>query len=111
MAYIDILAKATSLGTAYKTADLLADIDSNFAQAKNNIDDNYNFTFTNSNLVLGVLTVGLPFSTTQPKPYIRRPDGKYENAIDIMTRVSDVQITFDFGGAIDSGTWVGQIIK
>jgi len=111
MAYIDILTKAISEGTNYKTADLLADLDSNFAQAKNNVDDNYNFQFTTASLVAGILTVNLPFSTSYPKPSLRRPDGTYENAYAIMTRVSDTQLTFDFGGAIQAGTWDGQIIK
>jgi len=111
MAYIDILAKAISVGTGYLTGGLLADLDSNFAQAKNNVDDNYNFQFTNASLTAGVLTVNLPFSTSYPKPSLRRPDGTYEDAYAIMTRVSDTQLTFDFGGAIQTGTWNGQIIK
>lgn len=111
MAYIDLIAKATALGLGYLTNGLLTDIDSNFTQAKNNIDDNHDFTFTTASLSSGVLTINLPFSTTHPKPYLRRPDGTYENALDIMTRITDTQVTFDFGGAIQAGTWIGQIIK
>lgn len=111
MAYIDIKAKAISLGTGYLTGGLLDDIDSNFVQAKNNIDDNHNFQFSNSDLVANILTVNLPFSTSYPKPTLRRPDGTYEDPYAIMTRVSDTQVTFDFGGAIQTGTWYGQIIK
>ena len=111
MSFIGLLAKAIAQGTNYKTADLLTDLDTNFGQAKNSTTDDHTFNFTNANLVSGVLTVNLPFTTNYPKPLIRRPDGTYENAIDIMTRVTSSQVTFDFGGAIQAGTWEGQITK
>ena len=111
MAYIDLEAKAIAEGTNYKTQDLLQDIDSNFDQAKNTADSVYQFTFTNSNLVAGVLTITHSLDTNYPSPLLRRPDGTYENAIAIMTYITSNQVIFDFGGVIDTGTWIGQIEK
>jgi hypothetical protein len=111
MAYIDLENKAETQGTNYKTRDLLQDIDSNFAQAVNNLTSVYNFQFTNANLVSGVLTINHNLDTAYPKALIRRPDGSYEEVTQIMNYVTSNQIALDFGGSIETGTWIGQISK
>lgn len=111
MSYINLENQADTLGVSYITRDLLQDIDSNFGQSYNITDQTYTGTFTNSNLVSGILTVTHNLNTGFPKVMIRRPDGTYENAIAIMTYQSVNQVTFDFAGAIESGTWNIQIRK
>lgn len=108
MAFIDLENEAQTQGTNYKTRDLLQDIDSNFLQLNNSIN-NYTFQFTNANLVSGVLSVNHALNTQYPLATIIRPDGTYENAEAIMTRVDADNVTFDFGGAIQTGTWNGLI--
>lgn len=109
MAYTGFETKYT--GGIYQTLDLLQDLDSSFAQAYNTTGNTYSGTFTNSNLVSGVLTVTHGLNTGFPKPVIRRPDGTYEDPIEIMTYVTANQVTFDFGGSIASGTWNIEIRK
>jgi len=109
MSYIDLEAKAEAQGTNYKTRDLLQDIDSNFGQAQNISDSVHTFNFSNSDLIGGVLTLTHDLDTAYPKPLIRRPDGTYEDALKIMTYITSNRVSFDFNGAITSGTWVGQI--
>ena len=111
MSYINLENKAESEGTNYLTRDLLQDIDSNFTQAVNNLTSVYDFQFTSTNLVSGVLTINHNLDTAYPKPLIRRPDGTYEEVTQIMTYVNSNTITLDFGGSIASGTWIGQINK
>jgi len=109
MAYPDFETKYT--GGTYYTLDLLQDIDLALTEAYNINDNTYSGTFTNSNLVSGVLTVTHSLNTGFPKPTLRRPDGTYEDALSIMEWVSDNQVTFDFGGAIATGTWYLEIRK
>lgn len=111
MAYTNLYNKAVSEGTNYQTGDLLQDIDTNFGQAYNNTDNTYTSVFANSNLISGVLTVTHGLSTGYPKPTMRRPDGTYENALDIMTYITDNQVSFDFSGAITTGNWYLEIKK
>lgn len=109
MAYIAFETKYT--GASYQTLDLLQDLDSSFAQAYNTTGNTYSGTFTNSNLVSGVLTVTHGLNTGFPKVMIRRPDNTYEDAMAIMTYVTANQVTFDFGGSIAIGTWNIEIRK
>ncbi len=69
----------------------------------------YDFTFVNGDLIGGVLTVSHSLGTNYPKPLIQRPDCTYEDAVAIMTFITTNSISFDFGGAIAAGTWIGQI--
>ena len=111
MSFTNLENKAENEGTNYLTRNLLRDIDANFQQAKNITDSVYNFQFSNSNLISGVLTINHNLDTAYPKPLIRRPDGSYEEVTQIATYVNSNTITLDFGGSIDSGTWIGQISK
>jgi hypothetical protein len=111
MAYINLENEAETQGTNYLTRDLLQDIDSNFAQATNNLTSVYNFQFTNANLISGVLTVNHNLDTAYPKASLRRPNGKYEEPTQIMTYINSNSVSFDFGGSIATGTWIGQISK
>lgn len=108
MAFIDLENEADTLGTNYKTRDLLQDIDSNFTQLNNTINP-YTFQFSNTNLVAGVLSINHSLNTQFPIPTLIRPDGTYENAESIITKVDADNVTFDFGGAIQTGTWNGLI--
>ena len=108
MAFIDLENRAITLGTNYKTQDLLQDIDSNFTQLNNSINS-YTFQFTNANLVSGVLSINHALNTQYPIAQLRRPDGTYESVEAIMNYVDTDNVTFDFGGAIQTGTWYGLI--
>ena len=108
MSFIDIKTKAVALGTNYKTSGLLDDLVFNFTQL-DSIINSYPFQFNNTNLVSGVLTVTHGKNTAYPIPLIRRPDGTYEDAMAIMTWVDVNTVTFDFGGSIATGTWIGLI--
>jgi len=108
MAFIDLENEAISQGTNYKTQGLLQDIDSNFAQLNNAINP-HTFQFTTSNLVAGVLSINHVLNTQYPIATLIRPDGTFEDAEAIMTRVDADNVTFDFGGAIQTGTWNGLI--
>lgn len=108
MAFIDLENEAQTQGTNYKTRDLLQDVDSNFAQLVNVINP-YTFQFTTANLVGGVLTINHALNTQFPIPTLIRPDGTYEDAEAIMTRTDADNVSFDFGGAIQAGTWSGLI--
>lgn len=111
MSYINLENKAETEGANYKTRDLLQDIDSNFQEARNTTDNEYTFEFNNSNLVSDILTITHGLNTNYPDPLIRRPDGTYEDALSIMQYQNSNQVTFNFGGDIESGTWIGKIIK
>lgn len=108
MAFIDLEGAAISQGTNYITRDLLQDIDSNFTQLNKSIS-NYTFQFTTSNLTAGVLSINHALNTQFPLPTLIRPDGTFENAEAIMTKIDADNITFDFGGSIQTGTWSGLI--
>jgi len=69
----------------------------------------YPFTFTTADLDAGVLTVTHNLGTNYPKPSLRLPDNTYLEGYTIMTFIDINSVSFDFGGAITAGTWVGFI--
>lgn len=108
MTFIDLENRMDTQGTNYKTRGLLQDIDDNFKQLQNAIN-NYTFQFTTSNLAAGVLSITHALNTQYPIATLIRPDGTYEDAEAIMTKIDADNVTFDFGGAIQTGTWNGLI--
>ena len=61
-------------------------------------------TFTNADLVAGVLTINHGLGTLYPALFITDPSGGYVGGVTI-TVVDANSVTVDFGGAIGAGTW------